>query len=139
MTYQLDAVTSEYICMRRNPAVVNSGTRCVACTSHGHPALHAIYDSVLATRTTRTLNLNVARRECNDVAFQILGLKSNADDVAIKKAYRKLALKYHPDKVRAQRTHTMREVTAQLLVSFNRGLTHGCGHQRGVCCSWAPQ
>ena len=29
--------------------------------------------------------------------YEILGIQKNADDNAIKKAYRKLAKKYHPD------------------------------------------
>ena len=32
--------------------------------------------------------------------YKILGLRRDADDAAIKKAYRKLAMKWHPDKVR---------------------------------------
>lgn len=35
-----------------------------------------------------------------DQYYAILGLKSGADQDAIKKAYRKLSMKYHPDKVR---------------------------------------
>ena len=35
-----------------------------------------------------------------DHYYAILGLKSGADQDAIKKAYRKLSMKYHPDKVR---------------------------------------
>ena len=31
--------------------------------------------------------------------YKILGIKRNADDATIKKAYRKGAMKYHPDKV----------------------------------------
>ena len=31
--------------------------------------------------------------------YKILGVKRNADDATIKKAYRKGAMKYHPDKV----------------------------------------
>ena len=35
--------------------------------------------------------------------YKILGLRRDADDAAIKKAYRKLAMKWHPDKVRGGR------------------------------------
>ncbi|RUM41133.1 MAG: J domain-containing protein, partial [Desulfocapsa sp.] len=35
-----------------------------------------------------------------DRYYAVLGLKPGADKDAIKKAYRKLSMKYHPDKVR---------------------------------------
>ena len=36
---------------------------------------------------------------------QVLGVKSNAKDDEIKKAFRKLALQFHPDKVCGKRGH----------------------------------
>ena len=35
--------------------------------------------------------------------YKILGLEKNADKSAIKKAYRKLAMKYHPDKTKGDK------------------------------------
>jgi len=34
-----------------------------------------------------------------DAAFKILEVDTNATDEEVKKAYRKMAMKYHPDKV----------------------------------------
>lgn len=51
----------------------------------------------------------------NDDPYEILGVSSTADDAEIKKAYRKLALKNHPDK---QKSDADREATSALFAKI---------------------
>jgi DnaJ like chaperone protein len=46
-----------------------------------------------------------------DEAYRTLGISSSATDDEVRKAYRKLALKYHPDKV-AQQGEAARDAAA---------------------------
>ncbi|MDP5151288.1 cold adaptation protein ActJcold adaptation protein ActJ [Rheinheimera baltica] len=46
--------------------------------------------------------------------FRVLGVKSNASDDDIKKAYRRLANKYHPDKLHGQSDVEKEQAAAQL-------------------------
>jgi curved DNA-binding protein CbpA len=56
--------------------------------------------------------------------FEILGLEHGATDKEIKKAYRQLSLKYHPDKVGADGHHAA--VATTNVLSTNPRLPHPC-------------
>ncbi|MCQ2189225.1 MAG: TerB family tellurite resistance protein [Paludibacteraceae bacterium] len=66
----------------------------------------------------------------NSIAYNILGLKSTASDAEVKKAYRTLAMKYHPDNVAKlgdeairQATETMKQINmAWETVKMARGM-----------------
>lgn len=51
--------------------------------------------------------------------YKILGIPRRADDAAIKKGYRKMAMKYHPDKVRSQFSLSLEGSTSSLLEPHN--------------------
>lgn len=80
-------------------------------------------------------NENNSRRSDNlsskeKFAYEILGVKTNASDEEVKKAYRTLVSKYHPDKVYAlgdeaisQATETMKQINmAWDVVKMERGI-----------------
>lgn len=48
-----------------------------------------------------TILLNEAVRRLTDDPYLTLGVEADSDEAAIKKAYRKLALQFHPDKSKA--------------------------------------
>ena len=43
--------------------------------------------------------------------YKVLGIQKGANEDQIKKAYRKMALKYHPDKVLTQNTNCIESYT----------------------------
>ena len=55
--------------------------------------------------------------------YEILGINKNADDSAIKRAYRNLAMKYHPD--RNPGDSKAAEKTKEILISIPRGAESG--------------
>ncbi|MCF7885127.1 MAG: TerB family tellurite resistance protein [Candidatus Marinimicrobia bacterium] len=54
-----------------------------------------------------------------DQAYEILGISSDADDKAVKKAYHKMATKYHPDKV-ANLGSEIKEVAEKKFKAINK-------------------
>ena len=59
-------------------------------------AAGADYCAQLATHAAASRRLNM--RACRKHADNILGVDRNADDRAIKKAFRKMSVQWHPDK-----------------------------------------
>ena len=76
--------------------------------------------------------LHYSRSESISVseAYDILGVEGNASDAEIKKAYRVLAMMYHPDKVSSlgdeavrQATESMKQINAAWdVVKYARGM-----------------
>ncbi|MEE4240372.1 MAG: DnaJ domain-containing protein [Desulfopila sp.] len=62
----------------------------------------SIYDqrTIEAKYTYRRQQHHAARQSSSEQYYAVLGLEPGADMEEIKKAYRKLSMKYHPDKVR---------------------------------------
>lgn len=62
----------------------------------------SVYDqrTIEAKYKYRSQQDHVASQSSADQNYAILGLEPGADNEVIKKAYRKLSMKYHPDKVR---------------------------------------
>ncbi len=60
-------------------------------------SLRAVYDQ--ATGRNGYRNRTISSKEELELAFQILEIKPDAPEAEIKKAYRRMAMKYHPDKV----------------------------------------
>lgn len=59
---------------------------------------HSIFDAFERIHTQRAQNIH----DSLDEAYKILGVTKDADMETIKKAYRKLVRKYHPDIIKAQ-------------------------------------
>ena len=53
---------------------------------------------IMAKRTTKTTKTKKKEKAKSKDFYDILGVKKNEKQKGIKKAFRKLALKYHPDK-----------------------------------------
>ena len=60
--------------------------------------LDSIASSIGLSNTDRDSLLNMYRQQA-DSAYKVLGIEPNATDDEVRKAYKRMALKYHPDKV----------------------------------------
>ena len=60
--------------------------------------LDSIAGSISLSNTDRDSLLNMYRQQA-DSAYKVLGIEPSATDDEVRKAYKRMALKYHPDKV----------------------------------------
>ena len=60
--------------------------------------LDSIASAIGLSDTDRDSLLNMYRQS-RESAYKVLGIEPTATDEEVKKAYKKMALKYHPDKV----------------------------------------
>ena len=79
---------------------------------------------LLAVLTTRLSPVSAAKRTAANHAnekdlYKVLGLKKGASAKQIKSKYRKLALKYHPDKVKEEEREEAMEIMAKINEAYN--------------------
>ena len=60
--------------------------------------LDSIASAIGLSNTDRDSLLNMYRQS-QDSAYKVLGIEPTATDEEVRKAYKRMALKYHPDKV----------------------------------------
>jgi curved DNA-binding protein CbpA len=103
---------------RRQKSVYSTKRLAVICSILLVALLSSSFVTAASGRSRQQQKRPAAKNDSDDY-YGVLGLKRNAKQKDIKKAYRKLALKYHPDKVPEEKKKESEEVFMRVSEAYS--------------------